>query len=125
MSRASGGDFLESSLFLFANCFVEFDMHLDVGENSMFVLLRLKLDLDLSQVPSLPLRIHAHGDANSGPQRPQKQQLRGRPRIVSSHRSGFIHHKSMSPDEDLVLEISQEANGHIAAHRPPPMSKSL
>jgi hypothetical protein len=31
----------------------------------------------------------------------------------------------MSPDEDLVLEISQEANGHIAAHRPPPMSKSL
>lgn len=125
MRRASGGDFFESPLFLFAKYCVEFDVHPDAGENPMFVLLRLKLDLDLSQVPSLPLRIHAHGDANSGPQRPQKQQLRGRPCIVSSHRSGFIRYKSMCPDEDLVLEISQEANGHIAAHRPPPMSESL
>lgn len=72
MRRASRGDFFESPLLLLAKGFVEFNMHLDAGKNSVFVFLRVKPDLNLPHVPSFPLRIHAQGDTDSRPQRPQE-----------------------------------------------------
>ncbi len=72
MRRASGGDFFESPLFLLAKGFVEFNMHLDAGKDSVFIFLRVKPDLNQPHVPSFPLRIHAQGDTDSRPQRSQE-----------------------------------------------------
>ena len=103
------------------------------GESKVGALGRCFTSLDLDDgdarreglVGRAALRIHAHRDGHSGPQRPEDEELRSRPRVVATHLPGFIRDQPVPPDQDLVLQIVQEPNGHVAAHRPLPCPKAF
>ena len=113
MCRAARGDFPEPALLLVAQRPRECDVHLDARDGPVPALFRFELDLDLPKVPSLSLRIHAHGDAYSGSQGTDEQHLWTRPRIVAPQCGRFISNESVFPDKDFVLEILQDGFGFL------------
>lgn len=67
MGRAARRNLLETPPLFLAQGSPQLDMHSDARDESLIVLFRLELNLDRSETPSLPLRIHAQRDAHSGP----------------------------------------------------------